>query len=133
MSVSIDWGAKIINVPKSYLDPVSGSTYKMDLDVFHLDLKSLEDSEAGMVFPDTHRHNTEIVLGGVTYARFVEIINGYTITFEDGQYIVNLVGANNNVLDVTNINQVSIRSSNSAGLVTVVSATQRGKTPLDGI
>jgi len=51
-------------------------------------------------------------------ARVVEIINDYTITFEDGQYAVNLVGANSNVADRVNVNQVSVRASNSAGLIT---------------
>jgi hypothetical protein len=47
----------------------------------------------------------------------VVIVNGYTITYEDGQYAVNLVGANSNVADNVNVNQVSVRSANSAGLV----------------
>lgn len=89
---------------------------QLDLNVFRLELKALENSDAGMSYPDTHRHNTEVTVGGVTLARVVEIINNYTITFEDGQYAVNLIGANSNVSDVTNVNQVSVRSSNSAGL-----------------
>jgi hypothetical protein len=64
-----------------------------------------------------------VVLGGVTYSRFIEFINGYTITFEDDQYAVNLVGSNNNISDVTNVNQVSVRSQNSAGLITVTSGS----------
>jgi hypothetical protein len=44
------------------------------------------------------------------------MINNYTVTFEDGQYAVNLVGANSNIADVVNVNQVSVRSANSAGL-----------------
>ena len=67
---------------------------------------------------DTHRHNPPVDVGGVSLARVVEIINGYTLTFEDGQYAVNLYGANTNAADVVNVNQVSVRSSNSAGLVT---------------
>ena len=55
-------------------------------------------------------------VGGVILARVIQIINGYTVTFEDGQYAVNLVGANSNVGDVVNVNQVSVRSANSAGL-----------------
>ena len=55
----------------------------------------------------------------VTRGRVVEIINGYTVTFEDGQYAVNLTGANSNISDVANVNQVSIRAANSAGLVLV--------------
>jgi hypothetical protein len=80
-------------------------------------LKDLEDDEAGMPFLDTHRHNTEITISGVTYARTVEIINGYTVTLEDGQYRVRTVGANHNIADVLNLNQVSLLVQNSAGLI----------------
>lgn len=51
--------------------------------------------------------------------RIPEIINGYTVTFEDGLYSVNLIGSNNNIPDVLNLNQVSVRSANSAGLITI--------------
>lgn len=123
MAISINWSTKIITIPQSYLTLVSGSVYELDTDQFRLDLKSLEDDEVGIPHLDTHRHNTEVVLGGVTYSRFIEIINGYTITFEDGMYAVNLVGSNNNIADVANVNQVSIRSQNSAGLITVSSGS----------
>jgi hypothetical protein len=56
-------------------------------------------------------------LAGIILARVVELINSYTITFEDGQYAVNLTGANSNIADKVNVNQVSVRASNSAGLV----------------
>lgn len=88
---------------------------QLDINTFRLELKDLEDDE-GMPFLDTHSHNQPVTVGGVTLARVVEIINNYTITFEDGQYAVNLVGANSNIADVTNVNQVSVRSANSAGL-----------------
>ena len=116
MSLSVNWITKVITVPQLYLTHVGGDVYKLDVNQFRLDLKSIEDSEEGMVFLDTHRHNTQVDVSGVTLARVVEIINGYTITFEEGMYIVNLVGANNNIMDVTNLNYVSIRSTNSAGL-----------------
>lgn len=119
MPISVDWATKVISVPQSYLTALGGTDYELDVDQFRLDLKALEAGETGICFPDTHRHVTETVIGGVTYSRFVEIINGYTVTFEDGSYSVNLTGANNNVQDVTNLNSVSIRSQNSAGLVTV--------------
>ena len=69
-----------------------------------------------MLYPFTHNHNTEVTLGGVTLARVVEIVNGYVVTFEDGQYAVNIVGGNSNVGDRVTLNQVSIRSANSTGL-----------------
>lgn len=117
MAISVDWGTKVIFVPQSFLTDLGGGVYSLDVDTFRLALKDLEDDEAGMPFLRTHNHNPEITVGGVTLARVVEIINGYTVTFENGMYAVNLVGANNNISDVANVNSVSIRASNSAGLV----------------
>lgn len=125
MAISIDWGTRIIYVPKSDLTLVQNNPSEirsMDLNWFRIQLKNLEDSEVGIAYPDTHRHNSEVLLGGLTYARVIEIINDFTITFEDGQYAVNLTGANSNVGDKVNVNQVSVRSSNSAGMVVVSGA-----------
>lgn len=119
MAITIDWGTKVINIPKADTQLVQSSPTEirsLDLNTFRLTLKDLEDDPDGMAFPTTHNHNPPVTVGGVTLARVVEIINGYTITFEDGQYAVNLVGANSNVADVVNVNQVSVRSANSAGL-----------------
>jgi len=117
MAISINWKTKVIFVPQSFLTNLGGGLYELDTNVFRLELKNLEDDPVGMMYEDTHRHNTTVLLGGIEYARTLEIINGYTVTFEDGQYAVNLVGSNNNIADVTNVNQVSIRPSNSAGLI----------------
>ena len=120
MSITITWGTRVINVPKSDLTLLQSNPVEireLDLDWFRLQLKDLEDDEEGIPHPDTHRHNVEVQIGGLTLARVIEIINGYTITFEDDQYAVNLVGANSNVGDVINVNQVSVRSFNSAGLI----------------
>lgn len=116
MAISINWLTKVIFVPQSFLTPLGGNLYELDTNLFRLALKDIEDDE-GIPFLDTHRHNTVVILGGIGYARTIEIINGYTVTFEDGQYAVNLVGSNNNIADVTNVNQVSIRPNNSAGLI----------------
>jgi hypothetical protein len=107
---------------------------QLNLDTFRLALKDLEDGEDGMPWPKTHNHNTSLNVGGVILARTVEIINGYTVTFEDGQYAVNLVGANSNVGDRVNVNQVSVRSSNSAGLQdlsTILSSAYNGEVCVD--
>lgn len=119
MAITIDYGTRVITVPQADLTLLSGIEYELDLNVFRLALKDIEDSEEGMSFPDTHRHNTEVPLGAVVFARIIEIINDFTVTFEDLQYSVTLIGANSNVLDVTNVNQVSVRSQNSAGLIIV--------------
>jgi len=119
MAISINWATKVIYVPQSFLTPDGPSTYELDVNAFRLALKDIEDSPDGMSFPDTHRHSTESLLSGTIYARQFEIINGYTITFEDvgTPYTVRCVGANHNIGDVKNVNQVSLIIGNSAGLI----------------
>ena len=126
MAISINWGTKVIFVPKADMTQIQTVPFEvreLNVNTFRLALKDLEDSEEGMAHPDTHRHNTEVSLGGITLARAVEIINDYTVTFEDGQYAVSVVGANSNISDVVNLNQVSIRTANSAGLITTSSGS----------
>ena len=120
MAVTIDYATKSILVPRDYMEVVQlapTEVRRLDLNVFRLELKSLEDDSDGMAFERTHSHTTGVSVSGAILARVVQIINGYTVTFEDGQYAVNLVGANSNVADVVNVNQVSVRTANSAGLV----------------
>jgi len=119
MAISIDWKNRIIFIPKNdttLVQLLPSEIRDLDLNWLRVQLKNLEDSEIGMSYPDTHRHNTEVTIGGLTYARVIEIINDFTITIEDGQYSVNLIGANSNVGDKVNVNQVSVRSNNSAGM-----------------
>jgi len=104
---------------------------ELDLDQFRKDLRGLEDDEEGMPFLPTHTHNTEVTLSGATYARMIIFINGYTVTIEDGQYAVNAIGANSNLSDVLNLNQVSLRSANSAGLVVVTEGIVTEQDKLD--
>lgn len=118
--LEIDWHNRIIYVPRTYMTLVQSTPVEireLNSDVFRLELKSLEDEPVGMAYPDTHKHVPSVSVGGVELAKIIEIINGYTITFEDGQYAVNITRSNNNIGDVINVNQVSVRSANSAGLV----------------
>ena len=120
MALSVDWPNKVINVPKAYTTLVQSTPIEireLPINQFRLDLKTLEAEAEGAPFVRTHKHNTEVILGGITYARVVEIINDYTVTFEDGSYAVNLIGANSNIGDVLNLNTVSVRSANAAGLI----------------
>lgn len=128
--MQINWGTRVITVYRAdvFMTNLGGGIYEMDTNAFRLALKDAEDGEDGMPHPDTHNHNTTVTVGGVTLAHVLEIINGYTVTFEDGQYAVNLKGTNNNIPDVANVNQVSIRSFNSAGLQ-VVETGVSGLTP----
>lgn len=134
MALSIDWATKVITVPQADLTPLGGSIFELDVDAFRLELKDIEDSEQGQVHPATHRHNTTVTLSGVTYARTVEVINGYTIEFEDvgTPYTVKCTGANHNVADVKVVNQVSLIIGNSAGLIEVSGAGDPWATALPG-
>jgi hypothetical protein len=121
MAIAINWLTRRITIPQSDLTPISGVLYQLDVNAFRLQLKDLEDSEDGMGQPDTHRHNTQVVLSGVTYARTLELINGYTVEFQDTgtPYVVSCVGANHNLADVyvPGSSGVSLIIGNSAGLV----------------
>lgn len=129
--ISINWLTQVIYVPQSYLTSLGGGNYELDVNQFRLDLKDIEDSETGQVHLATHRHNTTVTLSGVTYARTVEIINGYTIEFEDTgtSYRVQCTGANHNIADVQVVNRVSLLIGNSAGLIQVASGS--GVLPAD--
>ena len=108
--VTIDWANRIIFIPKfvsTQVQTVPFEVRTLDLNEFRLALKDLEDSDAGIVYPTTHNHNSPVTVGGVTLARVLELINNYTVTFENGQYAINLTGANSNVADRVNVNQVS--------------------------
>lgn len=123
MPITIDYGnTNIISVPQSFLTHISGTLYELDTDVFRLALKDIEDSAAGIPFPSTHIHNTQVTVAGTTYARTIEIISPYSVQFTpDAQYSVKLVGSNNNIFDVESgilvQNQVQIIPTNSAGLI----------------
>lgn len=122
MAISIDWGTKVITVPQADLTLVTGTLYELDTEsVFRQAVIALLSSEEGMAFDDAILHNTEVTVAGTTYARFIEIINGYSITFTpDAQWTVRFTGSNNNIFDVENgilnQNQVQVIPANSAGL-----------------
>src|SRR3989344_2195179 len=118
MAITIDWATKIIHIPKEDTTLVSPSPFEvreLNVNTFRLRLKDLEDDAEGITFLITHVHSTIVTVGGATFARLIEIINCYTVTFEDGPYTVNLVGANSNIAEVTNLNTVSVRTANGAG------------------
>lgn len=126
MAVTIDFATSIISVPQADLTLITGTLYEMDTEVdFHQAVNALLDDEEGIVFDDAILHNTEISVAGVTYARFIEVINGYSVVFTpDTQWSVRLAGSNNNIFDiengVLNQNQVQVIPNNSAGLQVVI-------------
>jgi len=119
MAISVNPSTFVITIPKADLLQVQVTPIEireLNINNFRLELKNWEDGE-GITFQKTHNHNTTVTISGVQLARVVEILTPYTITFEDGAYAVNLVGANSNIADRLNLNQVSVRASNSAGLI----------------
>jgi len=124
VTISIDWaGTHVIYVPKAdmvQIAPPPREVRRLDMQDFRMALRDLEDSPDGRPWPQTHLHDTETTLAGMVYARKIKILEPYTVTFEDGQYAVDPYGANHNLADVMNLNQVSLRSANSAGLIVVI-------------
>lgn len=132
MAISVNWVTGVIYVPKAdttLVDAGPPEVRELDVDALRLTLRDLEDDPDGRPWPRTHNHNTQLTIGGVTYSRVFEIIPPYTIEFEDGQYGVNLYGANHNILDRRVQNQVSLNVSNSAGS-TVPGMTEEQATTL---
>ena len=119
MALSIDYLTSIIFVPRADLllvQSVPSFVYQLNMEGFYREVADLQDDEAGSPYLTAAVNTAPVSVGGVLLARVIQIINGYSVEFEDGQYAVNLSGANTNLQDVAVVNQVSIRPNNSAGL-----------------
>ena len=122
MALTIDPATKVISVPQADLNFISGSLYELDSNQFRKDVMALLDDEDRIWLPDAFSHNTEVTVAGTTFARTLEFINGYSVTFENLTYSVRIVGSNNNIFDVENgilnpSGNVTVISTNSAGLI----------------
>lgn len=119
MALSFLPGTKTIFVPQSYLTALGGGRYELDVNQLRLDCRDWEDTEIGIVQDATHAHNTQVTLGGTTYARQVEFTNFWAIEFEylGSPYEVTAKGANHNIADVKVVNGVSLITNNAAGLI----------------
>lgn len=125
MALTIDYATKVISVPQADLTFISGTLYELDTNQFRKDVMAILDDETHIWMDDAFTHNTEVTVAGETYARVIEFINGYSITFEDtgSAYSIKLTGSNNNIFDVDNgiLNPTSLTTvipTNSAGLIT---------------
>ena len=123
MAITPDWITKTFTVPQGDLTLVTGTLYEMDTEVdFRQQVNAIMASEEGIVFEDPIRHNTEVTIAGLTLARVIEMINGYSLVFSpDSQWSVRYTGSNNNLFDIENgvldQNQVQVIPNNSAGLI----------------
>jgi len=128
VAISINPATKVISILQADLTFVSGDLYELDTDQFRKDVMDLLSSEPFAWMPDAYDHNSEYTVVGVTYARKVEMINGYSITFENNVYTVRLAGSNNNIFDVEGgilnpSGNVTVVGQNSAGLIVVTSGS----------
>ncbi len=121
MPLDVDWITGVITVPKADTTLVSAGPPEIrsyDVNDFRLELRTIEATEEGQPWTHTHDHNGEVTISGVVYAHAVKVIPPYTVTWEDGQYSVRLIGnVNHNLDDVSNPNQARIVTNNSAGLI----------------
>lgn len=123
MAITIDWATLTFSVPQADLTNVVGTLYELDTESgFRQEVNMIMSSEEGIVFEDPIRHNTPVTVAGTTFARTIEVINGYSLTFTpDSAWSVRLAGSNNNLFDVENniLNQngVQVIAQNSAGLI----------------
>lgn len=123
MTISVGWQTdqviRINRVDMTLVQTTPVEVYQLDVNALFSTLKDLESSVDGIPWTDTQRNASPVTLSGITYARVLEILSPYTITFEDAQYVVQLIGANSNIIEKTNPNQVSVQGNNSAGLIQV--------------
>lgn len=117
--IYVRWPLYEIVIPRTAMTLIQSTPVEvreLDLNVLRLKLRDLEDDVLGRPWPKTHNHNEDVTVSGITLADVLLILEPFTVTFEDGLYGVNLVGANSNVFERTNKNSVSVNSANSAGL-----------------
>lgn len=130
--VTVNWPIYEIFVPKAALTVVQTTPVEirsLDADWFHNELRKLEETEDGRGgWSRTHDYNAEATLSGTAYALLMEILSPYTVTFENGDWNVNIIGGNTNIADRVNKNSVGVNTANSAGLQTVT-VTENVLTP----
>ena len=124
MPYSVDWIAKVVTIPTADLTLVAGTRYSLDMSDFLTEIRRLEwEFDEGLWAPAIVDHtNTRNDFAGVDYAPFDDMINGYSVQFTGAATRIDLLGSNNDVIDVLIPTGISIVPSNSAGLQIVTEA-----------
>lgn len=136
MAYSVNWITKVISIPTSDLTLISGTRYSLDMSDFLAEIRRLEwEPTEGLWAPAIVDHtDTRTDFAGATYAPFDDLINGYTVEFTGVATRVDLLGSNNDLIDVLIPTGVSVVPSNSAGLQIVTSGsgvTQQDKDDIE--
>ncbi len=128
MSYTVNWLTKVITIPVGDLTLVSGTRYSLDMSDFMIECRRLESSFTdGLWASQILLHdNTKVDFAGADYAPFDDIINGYEVQFGAGPTRVDLLGSNNNLVDVLIPTGVAVVPSNSAGLQRVTISSGSG-------
>ena len=118
MSYGVDWIAKEVTIPTADLTLVSGTRYSLLMSDFLAECRRLEwDFADGLWAPSIVDHtDTRFDFAGANYAPFDDMINGYTVQFSGVATRVDLLGSNNDIIDILIATGVSVVPSNSAGL-----------------
>lgn len=113
---SVNWTTKVIYIPVSDMQLISGTEYILNMSDFHKEIRRLEwDYNEGMWADQVLEHQVEDTIAGTVFVPKNKIINGYTILFDPTATKVFLKGDNNNIVDVFIYNGVSVIPSNTAG------------------
>lgn len=112
MAVTVDWTTYEIQIPKADTVLVTASPDVRSMTVTWLfdQLVPMMDDEDDMSQDDKFRNTAPVTLGGTPFGRVLEILSPYTVTFEAGNYAVNITDGSSNINDVATVNGVSIRS-----------------------
>ena len=135
MSYSVNWVTKVISIPTADLTLVSGTRYSLDMTDFLAEIRRLEwEPTEGLWAPAILDHtDTRYDFAGANYAPFDDMINDYTIEFTGIATRVDLLGSNNDIIDVLIATGVSVVPSNSAGLQIVTSGSGITEQDMDDI
>lgn len=111
--LTVNWNTNVITVPLTDLTLVSGTNYQLTVDFWwQLIRDKTDDVDAA---PNSRLYNN--IPPTSSTPRIVEVLAPYTVTFENGNYSVNIVGGNTNLRDVVNKNNVSVNTNNTTGFI----------------
>lgn len=116
MVLTANWVTKIITVPKSELALISGTRYSITVDYWFQLLRELNASIQGVI-ETVSIPLYENTSPTTTTPRITDVINGYTVVFEDGLYSVEFTDGNTNIREVEIKNQVSVGTNNTSALI----------------
>ncbi len=118
MAYAVDWIGKVITIPTSDLVLVSGTRYQLPMSDFLGEIRRLEAAfDQGLWAPQILEHaNPRLDFVGTNYVGFDEILNSYQIQFTGVATRIDLIGTNNDIVDVLIPTGIAVVPSNSAGL-----------------